>query len=82
MNKNLPVDELLRLACIYAEQDRESIITAYANMPDDPEAVKAGEFLKQLRVYRRKRWGRTKHEQVLSAGVPTPVSEIAGRPPR
>lgn len=41
--------EIVRLACIYAEQDRESFIEAYERMADDPACVEAMEYLKALR---------------------------------
>lgn len=58
-------DELLRLACIYAEQDRQAFVEAYASMPNDPAAKKARKFLKALKAYRLKRWGKTTGETIL-----------------
>lgn len=58
-------DQILRMACLYAEQDRESFLQAYSHMPRDPAAVKARAFLKTLRAYRLKRWGKTKIETEL-----------------
>lgn len=42
MADRLSVDQLLRLACVYAEQDRESWLVAMDNcrgMPEDAEAI-------------------------------------------
>lgn len=58
MAKKLAVDELLRLACIFAEQDRETFIEAYEKMPNDPARLEAEDVLKQIRAYRKKRWGK------------------------
>lgn len=52
--------EIVRLACIYAEQDRESFIAAYEHMQDDPACVEALKYLKALRHYQAKRWGKPK----------------------
>jgi len=54
-----PVDELTRLAFIYAEQDREAFVEACGNQPEGKEAA---ELVKQLRKYRTKRWGKTQYE--------------------
>jgi hypothetical protein len=56
--KKLSVNELLRRACYYAEQDRDSFIQAHKHMPNDEFAVEAIEFLSQLKAYRQKRWGK------------------------
>lgn len=58
MSDKLSVDQLLRMACMYADQDRAGFLAAYAHMPNDEAAVEAREFLGQLRAYRRKRWGK------------------------
>lgn len=60
------ISELLRLACLYAEQNREGFIAAHEGMEDDPACVEAKTFLAQLRAYRMKRWGRTKIEKACS----------------
>ncbi len=77
--KKYSVDELLRLACIYAELDREGFVRAHDNMPNDPAAVKARAFLKELRAYRLKRWGKTALEVELENTKSVPVSEIVKR---
>jgi hypothetical protein len=59
MKKKLLIDELLRLACIYAECDRKEYLRCVGHI-DSGEAAETKEFLKQLRAYRLKRWGKTK----------------------
>lgn len=55
--EKLPASELLRLACQYATNDQESFLEAIGDT--DPEAkADTEDFLKQLRAYRRKRWGK------------------------
>ncbi len=53
--KKMPINELLRLACLYAEQDRNGFIDAHSGMEDEPACVEAVEFLQQLRAYRIRR---------------------------
>ena len=65
---NQSVSDLLRLACIYAEQDREAFVAAYEGMEDDPACVEAKEFLERLRAYRRGRWGRTGRDLLNELG--------------
>jgi hypothetical protein len=70
MSAKLSVGELLRLACIWAEQDREAFImaTAHCESPSDVEArEKAEQFIQQVRAYRRKRWGRTEGDAAIDA---------------
>ena len=69
----MKVDDLLRLACIYAESDREALVAAYSNMPDDPVAIDAREFLRELRAYRKKRWGKTKLERIIDQSQETEI---------
>lgn len=60
--KKLSVSELLRLACIYAEQDRIGLLDAYrgCNSPEDVNfKEELTELIKQLRDYRIKRWGKS-----------------------
>jgi hypothetical protein len=57
MSKKLPVSELLRLACLFAECDREAFLESIANTKDQEEKEKTKSFLEQLRRYRKKRWG-------------------------
>lgn len=76
--KRLSVSELLRLACCYAEQDRESWLQAMSNCtgPEDRDLVKDQEaFLEQLREYRRRRWGESRREKLWGDCKPTGVAE-------
>jgi hypothetical protein len=61
-------DELLRRACIHAESDLETWLDAIRESTD-PEYVEMRQeqtaLLKQLKAYRRRRWGRTKLEEVM-----------------
>lgn len=78
--KKLPVDELLRLACVYAERDQDSYADATRDCPDDKEFHdQAVEFVKQIRKYRLRRWGRTRLEQCLETLEPVSIGEIARR---
>ena len=72
-------DELLRRACLYAERDQEAFVEAYAHMLNDPAAKKAISFLRQLRAYRLKRWGRTKLEKLMGEADSVPIGKITGR---
>lgn len=59
-------DEMLRLACIYAERDQLELLDAWEHCNDrDGKKVKREiiKFLKKLRAYRSKRWGMTKLEK-------------------
>ncbi len=69
-------DELLRQACLYAEQDRESFLEAYKRMPSDPVAVEAKKYLKRLRAYRQKRWGKSKIETILDEAKAKDVTDL------
>lgn len=72
--KRLKIDELMRLAFVWAEQDRSSFADAW---PDGSEEQKAARWEQnQLREYRLKRWGKTrleaKIEQAESRTIPIP----------
>ena len=74
-------DELLRLACIYAEQDRESYLDAWKDVTDDDAQETKREiraYLKQLRAYRRKRWGQSQSD-ILDKCVRVPINELRER---
>ena len=58
---DLPINELLRLACIYAESDRRGFLHAIGD-GDDELAKETREFIRQIRAYRDRRWGRTAME--------------------
>lgn len=67
MKRKLTVDELTRLAFIWAEQDRESLAESWP--PGSEERADAESDATALRRYRLKRWGRTRLEEVLSDGT-------------
>ncbi len=75
----LKVDELLRLACIYAETDREGYIDAIKNTGNEDEIKGEKAFLDQLQAYRKKRWGKTQLEALMGDAVRTPISEILSK---
>jgi hypothetical protein len=76
--KKIPVDELLRLACCYAEADREDF--AYCHEEGTLEREEAMEFVRQIHAYRMKRWGKSQLEAILDRATPIDVREIAQRP--
>lgn len=57
------VDELLRLACIFAESDRRSF--SACNAKGTPEHKEALELANEIYAYRMKRWGATQFESDL-----------------
>lgn len=58
------MDELTRLAFVWAEQDRAAMAEAWAD--GTPERAEAESQYAQLKAYRIKRWGRTQMEAILS----------------
>lgn len=62
--KSLRVDELTRLAFVWAEQDRAALANAWPQ--GTPERAEAESQYQQLKAYRMKRWGRTKMEALIS----------------
>lgn len=69
-------DEMLRLACIYAEEDRRAFVDCMAGCTGtEDEALKAETmaFVKKLHAYRVKRWGRTANEANLDGAVTVPI---------
>jgi len=74
-----PVAEILRLACLYAEQDRESLIDAYGDDLDDPVVLETKNFLRQLRSYRKSRWGQTSFEALVENSKSIDLATVAGR---
>ena len=75
----LPVSELLRRACIYAEQDRSSLIEAMSGLNDSEDREFVNEqksFLRQLRDYRRKRWGKSGEDKLSEMIAQSPEVEI------
>lgn len=75
----MKIDEMLRLACLYAEQDRLSLLDAYKNNQDEQVARDAEAFLKKLRKYRIKRWGNTELEANLKDVPMLTTSEIRSK---
>lgn len=69
--KTITINELLRKACIYAEQDRLSFIDAMNNDVNDEYVQEALAFLKCLQKYRKKRWGQTRLEQMCAEATGT-----------
>jgi hypothetical protein len=57
------IDELTRLAFVWAEEDRLAYADCYPK--DTPEYLEALADAKSFREYRMKRWGRTFLEGVL-----------------
>jgi hypothetical protein len=72
----MSTDEMLRLACIYAEQDRDAFVDAYGKDIKQPVVREAIVFLSQLRAYRKKRWGKTKMEGLMETLVEKPLEEV------
>lgn len=65
MSKKIPVDELLRLACLHAEVSLE--------MSDEqPDRNLAA----QIHEYRVSRWGMSPRERALSEAVPVPAEKV------
>lgn len=65
--KKLTVDEMTRLAFVYAEQDRIGLLDAYSGCDSAEDVQFKAELralIKQMREYRVKRWGKTQFEQI------------------
>lgn len=60
MAKKRTVNELTRLAFIYAELDRDSM--AKCCQPGDEYGQRQAQLAKEFREYRIKRWGKTQLE--------------------
>lgn len=61
MSEKRSVSELLRLACVYAEQDRYG----YSLCDAGEDGKEAAKLAKELRFYREKRWGESKYDKTL-----------------
>lgn len=81
MSSKLPVSELLRLACLYAIQDRELLIDCYKNQ-DEPFVQEQLEYLRQLRAYMRRRWPGVKlaAREHFKDAVPVSLAELREKP--
>lgn len=71
-----PVEELIRLAMVYAEQDRRSFAEANGS---NQVAAEANELADAFRAYRMKRWGRTTMEAQLDSATLVPIDELRRR---
>ncbi len=82
MAEKLSVNRLLQLACIYAERDQEAFIEAVANCthPSDVNAREdAEQFVKQVRAYRRRRWGKSASDIFNENATTVTVQEVIQR---
>lgn len=77
--KLLPVNELLRLACIYAYNDQEEHLRCIADTGDTAEIEKTKAFMAQLRAYRMRRRGQTKLEAAMAELVPASMKILMSR---
>jgi hypothetical protein len=67
MADKLSTNEMLRLACYYAERDQLAFLDSIANCTgeDYAEIRKETErFIRQIHAYRMKRWGKTEGERI------------------
>ena len=72
MAKKRSVDELLFLACIFAEQDR----TGMADCDKGENGQEAAQLAKEIRAYRLKRWGHTRLEREMESAERVPLTDI------
>lgn len=79
----MTANDLLRLACIYAERDQQAFARAIANCSKYPGRAKdqkaTAKFLKELRAYRIKRWGKTQIEKLVDEMLSVSVTEAKRR---
>lgn len=76
----MSVSEMLRLACIYAERDQESYLQAWEHCTDaEAQRIKkeTAAFIKKLRAYRLKRWGKTQLEAICERAAPVSIDKFA-----
>lgn len=76
MQRKFLVNELLYLACVYAESDRQSFLYSIENTGDQELIAETKAFLEQLRTYRLKRWGKTKMEAYTENAESVDVGKI------
>jgi hypothetical protein len=67
----ITIDELTRLAFLWAEQDRAALADAWPK--GSPERAEAREMASRLKAYRTKRWGLTQMEVLLSKAKPRSI---------
>lgn len=72
--KRVTVDELTRLAFLWAEQDRLSF--AECQHAGSPERIEAEEMVRLLTAYRVKRWGKTTVETTLEGATLVEVKNL------
>lgn len=75
----MTVDELTRLAFIYGEQDRATLLDAYANCTSEAdEALKKElrDLIKRMHDYRVNRWGRARLEEMVDKSHPVSIAGI------
>lgn len=75
MSKKTPARELIRLAMIYAQMDRENM----AECDKGEEGEKAAALAKEFHAYRMKHWGRTKGEADFADATLVDVIELRRR---
>jgi hypothetical protein len=75
----MTVDEMLRLACIYAEQDRRGFLDAIHG-DNSPDGIALQEetrdFIVKLHRYRIKKWGKSKLQKAIDAAPLLPADQI------
>lgn len=74
--KKLPVNELLRLACYYGEQDRETYLDCIKDAGDQEDIDRTKRLISQFRTYRHKRWGKSRGEQIIAESKPCALADI------
>jgi hypothetical protein len=72
---SLPIKELIRLALVYAEQDRLSFSHA-VRLSDPDEYEQALDLVKQFNAYRLRRYGKTPLETSLEDADPKTLEEV------
>lgn len=77
MTTKLSASEILRRACISAEQNELSFAESVSN--DAKLYEETMDYVRQLRAYRIKRWGRSRLEKQLDAISSVPFTEIIRR---
>lgn len=73
----MSVNELTRLAFIWAEQDRSAMAQAWP--AGSKERAEAWAQVKALRAYRLKRWGKTKMETIMESAKPANALDVLKR---
>jgi bacterioferritin (cytochrome b1) len=80
-NTKKSVQELIRLALIYAQQDRESYLESIKGCGADYASDKAEteQLINQFKHLRLKRFGKTRLEAIIERSKPKTLEEIFGR---